>query len=104
MDRIRNGEIPDRDERGRFQPGNNANPAGRPRGSQNRSTKLREKLLSPILPEAIEKLRQAVSDGERWAIEMAISYSLPKPKPTDPDEIAEFEERLEHLEQLAKSH
>ena len=98
------GDLQERDSQGRFPSGKSGNPAGRPRGSQNKATKLREELLGPILPEAIEKLRQAVSEGERWAVEMAIAYSLPKPKPVDPDEIAEFEERLEHLEQLAKSH
>ena len=53
------------------------------------------------LPAAVEKLRDAVFEGERWAVEMVVSYSGPKPKPIDPDEIADFEERLE---QLARKH
>jgi hypothetical protein len=104
MNQKTTGDLTDRDSQGRFQPGSPGNPTGRPKGSKNKATRLREELLGPILPEAVEKLRQAVSDGERWAVEMAIAYSFPKPKPVDPDEIAEFEERLEHLEQLAKSH
>jgi hypothetical protein len=104
MNQKTTGDLRDRGADGRFQPGNPGNPNGRPKGSKNKATKLREELLSPILPEAIEKLREAVSEGERWAVEMAIAYSLPKPKPVDPDEIAEFEERLEHLEQLARKH
>ena len=55
-------------------------------------------------PEAIEKLRQAVSEGEKWAIQLVVTYSLPKPKPVDPDELAEFEERLSQLEQTANQH
>jgi hypothetical protein len=95
------GDMQDRDSHGRFPPGQSGNPKGRQKGSKNKSTRLREELLGPILPKAIEQLRQAVSDGERWAIETTISYSLPKPKPVDPDELAEFEERLEQLEQMA---
>jgi DNA repair ATPase RecN len=56
------------------------------------------------LPVAVERLRDAVSEGGTWAVEMVVSYSLPKPKPIDPNEIADFEERLEHLEQLARKH
>lgn len=44
-------------------------------GSKNAATKLRNELLVSILPEAIEKLRQAVSVGEKWAVEMAIACS-----------------------------
>ena len=51
----------------------------------------------------IEKLRQAVSEGEKWAIQLVVTYSLPKPKPVDPDELAEFEERLSQLEQVASN-
>jgi hypothetical protein len=60
--------------------------------------------LGPILPDAVEKLRQAVSDGERWAVELVVTYLIPKPKPVDPEEIAEFERRLEDLEQMAGKH
>ena len=61
----------------------------------------REEWLGPILPEAIERLHAAVRDGERWAIEMTIAYSLPNPKPVDPEELEEFEQRLIELEQMA---
>ena len=93
------GEIQDRDNQGRFAPGQSGNPLGRPKGSKNTATKVREELLGPILPEAIEKLRQAVSEGERWAIEEVLRYCLPRPKPVDPDELEEFEARLAELEQ-----
>lgn len=104
MDRKTTGEKADRGSDGRFQPGNSANPQGRPKGSKNKTTKLREELLGPILPEAVEKLHEAVKAGEKWAIEMTISYSLPKPKPIDTEEMAEFESRLEQLEQIARKH
>ena len=87
-----------------FRPGQSGNPLGRRKGSQNKSTRLRDELLGPILPEAVEKLHEAVKAGEKWAIEMTISYSLPKPKPVDPDELEEFEERLSKLEQTANQH
>ena len=101
MDRKITGEKADRGSNGRFQPGNSANPAGRPKGGKNKATKMREELLGPILPEAVEKLHAAVKAGDKWAIEMTISYSLPKPKPVDPEELEEFEQRLIELEQMA---
>ena len=104
MSQLKTGQKPGRDASGRFESGNSANPNGRPRGSLNKATKLREELLGPILPEAVERLHEAVKAGEKWAIEMTISYSLPKPKPIDTEEMAEFEERLEQLEQIARTH
>lgn len=95
------GDLQDRDPSGRFSPGQSGNPNGRTLGSKNKATKLREELLGPILPEAVEKLHSAVQAGEKWAIEMTISYSLPKPKPIDTEEMVEFEERLTEFEQLA---
>jgi len=103
MNRLRNGGKSERSANGQFGPGNNANPGGRPKGSQNKATKLREELIGPILPEAVEKLHEAVKAGEKWAIEMTISYSMPKPKPIDTEEMAEFEERLNELEQMPRT-
>lgn len=103
-DRLKTGEKADRGVDGKFQPGNSANPQGRPKGSRNKATKLRDELMDTILPEAVGQLRAAVEKGEKWAIEMTIAYSLPKPKPSDPEELEEIEERLAHLEQLARKH
>jgi len=90
-----------RSRSGQFEPGKSGNPAGRNKGSKNKLTQLRHDYLLPILPEAIEKLTIAVTDGERWAIELVVSYSMSKPKPHDPEELEEFEQRLIELEQMA---
>ena len=87
---------------GRFAPGQSGNPAGRSVGSRNKLSKLREEFLLPILPEAIEKLYAAVREGERWAIELVVTYSMPKPKPVDPEELEEYEQRLTELEEMAQ--
>jgi hypothetical protein len=81
-------------------PGVSGNPAGRPRGIADKRVKTKEDLLSPLLPKAIENLTVEVEKGERWAIELVVAYALPKPRPVDPDEIQEFEERLEELEKV----
>ena len=95
------GKNQGRAENGQFQPGESGNPAGRPKGVPNRNSRLRDELLNPILPVAVEKLAEAVNAGEKWAIETTIAYALPKPKPVDSDEVQEIEERLSELERVA---
>jgi hypothetical protein len=92
----------ERDQQGRFQPGSSGNPTGRPPGITDKRTAAKRALLEPLLPEAIDKLHQAVSDGERWAVELIVTYCLPKPKPVDPEELEEFERRLDEMEQIAR--
>jgi hypothetical protein len=92
----------DRDTQGRFSPGASGNPSGRPAGITDKRVAVKKQLLEPLLPEAIEKLAEAISEGERWAIEITIAYCLPKPKPVDPEELEEFEQRLMELEELAR--
>jgi hypothetical protein len=105
MNEIRSGELQvhseDRDTQGRFNPGASGNPSGRPPGITDKRVAMTKLLLEPLLPETVERLGKAVSDGERWAIETVLRYCLPKPKPVDPEELEEFEERLEQLEQIA---
>ena len=105
MNEIRSGELQvhtsDRDTQGRFNPGASGNPTGRPPGITDKRVAVKKQLLEPLLPEAIEKLAAAISEGERWAIEITIAYCLPKPKPVDPEELEEFERRLDELEELA---
>ena len=93
----------DRDARGKFTPGASGNPAGRPPGIKDKRVTLREELLGPLLPEAIEKLHAAVKEGERWAVELVVTYSIPKPKTVDPEELLEFDLRLDELEALARN-
>jgi len=92
----------ERNQQGRFQPGSSGNPAGRPLGITDKRTAAKRTLLEPLLPEAIDKLHQAVSDGERWAVELVVTYCLPKPKPVDPEELEEFEQRLDELEKAVE--
>ena len=99
MTEIRSGTEHERDSKGRFSPGTSGNPSGRPPGITDKRVTEREKLLGPILPEAIEKLHAAVKQGERWAVELVVTYSMPKPKPVDPEELGEFQTRLDQLEQ-----
>jgi len=101
MTEISTGTEQARDSRGKFLPGQSGNPNGRPRGLKDKRVAAREDLLGPLLPEAIAKLHEAVKAGEQWAITTVVSYSLPKPRPVDPDEILEFEQRLRDLEQCA---
>jgi hypothetical protein len=98
---IRSGSELARDERGQFLPGASGNPTGRPKGIADKRTQLKEQLLGTLLPKAIQKLYAALDKDERWAIELVVNYSLPKPRPVDPDEMEELEERLRDLEQLA---
>ena len=101
MNEIRSGMEHDRDIKGRFSPGSSGNPSGRPPGITDKRVAVKKQLLEPLLPEAIEKLAAAITEGERWAIETTIAYCLPKPKPVDPEELKEFEQRLLELEQIA---
>ena len=100
---IKSGMEHDRDTQGRFTPGTSGNPTGRPPGIIDKRVAAKKLLLEPLLPEAVEKLAEAISAGERWAIETTIAYCLPKPKPVDPEELEEFENRLIELEELARS-
>ena len=98
MSEIRSGSEQDRNDNGQFLPGVSGNPAGRTRGIKDRRVKAREDLLGPILPRAVEKLAAAVDEGEKWAIEIVVGYSIPKPRPVDADEIEELEQGLKILE------
>ena len=97
----RSGAEQARDQRGQFLPGASGNPVGRPKGIPDRRVQLKEQLLGTLLPKAIQKLEASVDKSEKWAIELVVEYSLPKPRPVDPDEMEELEQRLQDLEQLA---
>ena len=81
MNEIRSGSDQDRNDPGPFLPGVSGNPAGRTPGIRDKRVKAREDMLGPILPKAVQKLEAAVDQGERWAIELIISFSLTMPRP-----------------------
>jgi D-serine dehydratase len=83
---------------------------GRPKGAKNKRGQFSEKLSN----EAIQKLEQAVAQGEQWAIIEVLKRVAPPLKAVTPDdsldgrmleakifEITELEERLAELERLA---
>ena len=91
----------ERDGRGQFVPGVSGNPSGRPKGIQDKRVQAKEALLSNLLPKAMTKVEAAIDKDEKWAIELVVSYSLPKPRPVDSEEMEDLEQRLRDLEQLA---
>lgn len=99
MNENRSGFEQERDPKGRFTHGTSGNPSGRPSGITDKRVAAKKALLEPLLPEAIEKLSAAITEGERWAVELVVTYCLPKPKPVDPEELEEFDRRLAELEQ-----
>ena len=101
MSENRAGDDQVRAGNGQFLPGVSGNPAGRPKGIPDKRVQAKEALLGRLLPRAIEKLEAAIDADERWAIELVVGYSLPKPRPSDPEELDELEQRLRDLEQLA---
>ena len=81
---------------------------GRPKGAKNK----RSKLSDTITSEALKQLEKAVFDGESWAIGEVLKRISPTLKAVTPSdsldglylaaktkEIAEFEERIQALEQ-----
>lgn len=59
-----------------FKPGVSGNPAGRPRGSRNNSTRLREK-LDRELPSILKKLTALALDGDVAAAKLILDRALP---------------------------
>jgi hypothetical protein len=78
--------------RGRpFPKGNNANPAGRPVGSQNRLTKIMQEVLTPAARPILRKIVKAARDGDQsqQKVFAHLLPPLPAPKYVDPP-IANF--------------
>lgn len=63
-----------------FRPGVSGNPNGRPRGSKNTATRLREK-LSRELPSILKKLVAMASEGDTSAAKLILDRCLPPLRP-----------------------
>jgi hypothetical protein len=81
---------------------------GRPKGSKNKRSRISEDMIFT----ALDKLQQAVEQGEQWAIEAVLKRTHPTLKAVTPEnsldaeflklkmkEISELEQRLTALEQ-----
>jgi len=66
--------------RGRFQPGNKANPHGAPRGKRGTTRELRE-LIRKLAPTLIKKLSEAAEGGDVQAATALLDRAIPKLKP-----------------------
>jgi hypothetical protein len=87
-----------------FQKGQSGNPAGRPRGSRNRSKLLFQDRLDADVAEIADKVVALAKAGDIAAIRLCVDRLLPvrKSEPVEfelpPFETAGFEERLMRLE------
>jgi len=64
----------------RFKPGQSGNPAGRPKGSPNKATQLRE-LIRVELPEILKVLVDKAKDGDSQSAAVLLSRVLPPLRP-----------------------
>jgi len=79
-----------RDPHGRFAPGG----LGRPKGAVARHSRTLLKQVKAMGPDAVQKLWEALTAGERWAIETVLSHVLPRDRAiewegVEPDDIRE---------------
>lgn len=66
----------------KFRPGVSGNPAGRPKGKQNRRTALKE-LLDPHADKLVEKAVQLALDGDVTALRLCLERIIPPVKAKD---------------------
>src|SRR5580692_8571250 len=67
-----------RDNSGRFVPGRSANPAGKKRGTKNRTTVIAEKLLAGVdVASILEKLERQAKKGDTAAARLILDGALP---------------------------
>lgn len=68
-------------QKGRWQPGQSGNPAGRPRGTSN-VTKLREALMDDI-PAVLDRLVEQAKEGDVAAARLLLERTVPPTKPVE---------------------
>ena len=73
-------ETTGRQQGGRFRKGVSGNPAGRPRGSRNKTTLLAERLLEHEAEDLVRQLVERAKAGDPTALRLCIERLLPKPK------------------------
>ena len=88
----------------RFKPGTSGNPKGRPRGSRNPSTRLRELIASDV-PLILSVLRDAALGGDVQAANALLSRALPalRPEAVSVEVIATGESLCERAEAVASA-
>lgn len=79
-----------RDPTGRFLPGG----PGRPKGALAKHSRTLLAQVKAMGPDAVQKLWEALTTGERWAIELVLSHVLPRDRAlewegVEPDDIRE---------------
>ena len=81
-DKNRTGRVADADRgaKGRFVSGNKANPCGRPRGSQNQTTKLVASLLAGEAEDLTRALIRRAKSGNATALGVIFARLAPAPK------------------------
>jgi hypothetical protein len=77
--------VPVKREKGKFLPGTSGNPAGRPKGSRNQITLLKESLelqlreqSAPDLPGVLAKAVELALDGDRSMIKLLLELHMAK--------------------------
>jgi hypothetical protein len=64
----------------KFEKGRSGNPAGRPRGIEDRRTRLR-RLIESRLPELVDRVIAAALDGDMTASKMLLDRTIPAMRP-----------------------
>lgn len=67
----------ERDEKGRFPPGQSGNPKGRPPGRGNERTEFLDALLGEDGEKIVQQLRERAIAGDKWAVRLAVDRLLP---------------------------
>lgn len=69
----------------RFAPGRSGNPAGRPKGSRNKTTLLAEAMLAERLVKAGRVLDAGLAERQPWATRLVFNAFVPRPRAAGPE-------------------